>query len=724
MARPKNPMITLNDGHQLLGTSEDDALPPQPSPATAAAPASPPHAAITTTGARAAYDLLTESPPPSPAGNRPRSHSGPQVRNASESPPRRQSDSARASLRRQRSSASESDVRLRSYSFDRSGSVPRFLSDVTCYDIMPPSVKMVVFDIDLKVKKAFFALVQNGIRSAPLWDSRRQQFVGMITVTDFIKILRRYYVSPQTQMIELEEHRIRSWREMSRRHRPDVLVCVDPMISLHTATRLLLEEKIHRLPVIDSLTGNALSVLTHKRILHFIHANMHNEHRPSMLSIKLGDLMIGTYKNIATLKPDDPIIRALELFVEKRVSALPVLNAEGQVTDIYAKHDVINLAREGTYDNLDISVSSGLQHRQQGFEGVKTCKLSHSMGQIIDRIVNANVHRLVVGFVPLLLKHVNSNIAAELTAQCTWALANIAGDCAEFAQKMFELGAIDCVMALPTEVRNDQTVLPTCLWLLNNILIRKPPLDVSMVSTLIDFYVSHLGQTNPDNLRDACAGLSYVTDGPNERLELMLHANCTDVLAELLSSEDANTARYALRCFGNLISGPTHITQVAINLGVLRHLARLMDHSADHMRKEVAWITSNIMAGSFEQIQAALDYQLMDKLIEMMKEESNPAVLKECVFALSNALCCQAPRQLEAAVQLGLLSALSQHAACHPDANQAAQEGVVAAYKTLLQHKSRFLARFVADLREAQLDAYLPEDATQKPGVALRTLSD
>lgn len=79
----------------------------------------------------------------------------------------------------------------------------------------------------LQVKKAFFALVTNGVRAAPLWDSKKQSFVGkqkflehiiigtcagqgdklqavlralsfplgMLTITDFINILHRYYKS-------------------------------------------------------------------------------------------------------------------------------------------------------------------------------------------------------------------------------------------------------------------------------------------------------------------------------------------------------------------------------------------------------------------------------------------------------------------------------------------------------------------------------------------------
>lgn len=52
----------------------------------------------------------------------------------------------------------------------------------------------------------------SGVRAAPLWDSSRQQFIGMLTITDFIKILQMYYTSPSVTMDELEEHELDTWR--------------------------------------------------------------------------------------------------------------------------------------------------------------------------------------------------------------------------------------------------------------------------------------------------------------------------------------------------------------------------------------------------------------------------------------------------------------------------------------------------------------------------------
>jgi 5'-AMP-activated protein kinase regulatory gamma subunit len=56
---------------------------------------------------------------------------------------------------------------------------------------------------------------------------------------------------------------------------------------------------------------------------------------------KLRDLKIGTYENIETANEDTTIINALYSFVERRVSALPMVDSEGRLTDIYAKFDVI-----------------------------------------------------------------------------------------------------------------------------------------------------------------------------------------------------------------------------------------------------------------------------------------------------------------------------------------------------------------------------------------------
>uniref|UniRef100_A0A8C9WHT0 Protein kinase, AMP-activated, gamma 3b non-catalytic subunit n=1 Tax=Scleropages formosus TaxID=113540 RepID=A0A8C9WHT0_SCLFO len=267
----------------------------------------------------------------------------------------------------------------------------KFMMSHSCYDAMPTSSKLVIFDTTLQVKKAFFALVANGVRAAPLWDNKLQCFVGMLTITDFINILHRYYRSPMVQIYELEEHKIETWRVCLK-------ITVWPLFlpSLFDAIYSLLKNKIHRLPVIDPESGNVLHILTHKRILKFLHIFGSMIPKPRFLQKCIRDVEIGTFKHIATVQETATVYEALSIFVERRVSALPVVNKDGKVVALYSRFDVINLAAQKNYNNLNMTMQEALRGRACCIEGVIKCYPHETLETIIDRIAKAEVHRLVM----------------------------------------------------------------------------------------------------------------------------------------------------------------------------------------------------------------------------------------------------------------------------------------------------------------------------------------
>lgn len=57
---------------------------------------------------------------------------------------------------------------------------------------------------------------------------------------------------------------------------------------------------------------------------------------------------------------------------------------------------VKNLAAEKTYNDLDVTLKKANEHRNAWFEGVQKCCLDESLFTIMERIVRAEVHRLVV----------------------------------------------------------------------------------------------------------------------------------------------------------------------------------------------------------------------------------------------------------------------------------------------------------------------------------------
>ncbi|KFQ69810.1 5'-AMP-activated protein kinase subunit gamma-3, partial [Phaethon lepturus] len=214
-----------------------------------------------------------------------------------------------------------------------------FMRSHCCYDAVPTSCKLVVFDISLEVTKQGSSM--DGQGGSGLGGAPPHVPAGMLTITDFINILHRYYRSPLVQIYEVEEHKIETWREVYLQGSFKPLVYISPSNSLFDAVYSLIKHKIHRLPVIEPISGNVLHILTHKRILKFLHIFGSTIPKPRFLKKTVQELCVGTFRDVAVVPETAPIYAALEIFVDRRVSALPVINDAGQVVGLYSRFDVI-----------------------------------------------------------------------------------------------------------------------------------------------------------------------------------------------------------------------------------------------------------------------------------------------------------------------------------------------------------------------------------------------
>lgn len=124
----------------------------------------------------------------------------------------------------------------------------KFLLSQSCYDILPQSSRIIVFDKQLLVKKALSALLQHSLHSAPLWNSQSQEFIGMLTVTDFIQLIL-YYYSSNTHSDDISTLKLSRLKEIVK---TQTAIKLNPMDSLFNAAKTLLENRLHRLPLIDT----------------------------------------------------------------------------------------------------------------------------------------------------------------------------------------------------------------------------------------------------------------------------------------------------------------------------------------------------------------------------------------------------------------------------------------------------------------------------------------
>ena len=323
--------------------------------------------------------------------------------------------------------------------------VLEFLASHTVYELIPDSGKLVVLDTKLPVRQAFHALYEQGIPTAPVWDADACAITGMISASDFIEIMNRLQQSPRADM---DSHTIAAWQE-SRRDEGKLraLIWVRPEDSLRTVMHTILQSGCALVPVmsVHNATGAQHGVgIKNPRLLHLasissIFAYLCRQFRSSMaslplMSVALENLPLGTFDPrfgnggeqgkgggvLHFVRPSTLLSAALGVLLDSGISALPVIDEADRLVDIYARFDIVKLARDEAYtqiawDQITLKEALGYVHSKGGAGGggggggggdrgpsrllsarVYFCTKKDSLRSIVETLALPGVRRVVV----------------------------------------------------------------------------------------------------------------------------------------------------------------------------------------------------------------------------------------------------------------------------------------------------------------------------------------
>ncbi|KAL4189220.1 hypothetical protein AMTRI_Chr08g164380 [Amborella trichopoda] len=236
---------------------------------------------------------------------------------------------------------------------------------------------------------------------------------------------------------------------------------------------------------------------------------------------------------------------------------------------------------------------------------------------------------------PLLVAHLGDRSSVPIAEQCAWALGNVAGEGEELRNILIAQGALPALARMM--LSDNGSMARTAAWALSN---------------LIKVVIFYLHNRDDELATEVAWVVVYLTALSNSATSLLVNSDLVQLLVgRLAASECLQLLIPVLRSIGNLVACDSHVADEVLAAGYGTTVLNASDNvmgalvkclSSDHrvLKKEAAWVLSNIAAGSLAHKQLIYFSDALPLLLHLLSTAPFD-IRKEVAYALGNVCVVQ-----------------------------------------------------------------------------------
>jgi len=262
------------------------------------------------------------------------------------------------------------------------------------------------------------------MQAAPLWDPKLCQFVGILTVTDFIDVLR-YYRETGADVLTLASRSIadiladegilstvlkknppRGYAsangERTGEDQHSSFLSVDADANLDRACHLMNDKTIDFLPVMLPSDMRVLATVTYTCVLEHLVSNFREQRR--LFDDTICDLGIGTYGDaVVVAYPHQRLHEVLHTLHLHGLSAVPVVDENSKkIRGVYSRSDITFLTKasdaEDAVSNLNLTLEVLMAQQRTDVttpDALHTCSTRHTLQFVFEYFAQWKFNRLI-----------------------------------------------------------------------------------------------------------------------------------------------------------------------------------------------------------------------------------------------------------------------------------------------------------------------------------------